>query len=381
MSHAEFAEFVDQLQLIDHHVHGAFRADGDEPRFSNALSERNRGGLSTQTDSYESQLGFAIRRWCAEILDLPRNVDSQTYWARRSSIGEAEVGRRFTRAAGISDWLIDTGLATNVADLAGMAELSGGRTHEVVRLEVIAESLILELGSPTDYADAYVDRLAGLIKDAVAVKSVLAYRRGFNVDLSRPTNREVSAAATRWREELEAGGKPPRLVDRSLITYGIYAALATGLPLQFHVGFGDPDLNLRDVNPLHLTDFLRGPEAAQVPIMLLHCYPYEREAGYLAHAFDNVYFDIGLALNFVGARSAALVARSLELAPFTKIMYSSDAYGPAELHYLGARLWRNAITDVFGGWVAAEDWTVSDARRVVQLIGRDNARRIYSLPG
>lgn len=379
MSHAEFAEFVEQLQLIDHHVHGAFRADGDEARFSNALSERNRGGLTTQLDGYESQLGFALRRWCAEILDLPRNVDPQTYWSHRSSIGEAEVGRRFTRAAGISDWLIDTGLATDVADLADMAELSGGRTHEVVRLEVVAESLILELGSPTDYADAYVDRLAGLTKNAIAVKSVLAYRKGFNVDLSRPTNREVGAAATRWRQEL-VGGKPPRLVDRCLIAYGIYAALAIGLPLQFHVGFGDPDLNLRDVNPLHLTDFLRCPEAAQVPIMLLHCYPYEREAGYLAHAFDNVYFDIGLALNFVGGRSAALVARSLELAPFTKLMYSSDAYGPAELHYLGARLWRKAITDVIGGWVTAEDWTESDARRVVQLIGRDNARRIYSLP-
>ena len=381
MSHAGLAEFVDQLQLIDHHVHGAFRTDADEPRFSNALSERHRDGLSTQADGYESQLGFAIRRWCAEILDLPRNVDPHDYWARRSSIGEAEVSRRFTRAAGISDWLIDTGLTTDLADLEDMAELSGGRTHEVVRLEMVAESLILELGSPTDYADAYVDRLAGLTRNAVAVKSVLAYRGGFNPDLSRPTNREVSAAAARWREQLEAGGKPPRLVDRSLITYGIYAALTIGLPLQFHVGFGDPDLNLRDVNPLHLTDFLRSPEAAQVPIMLLHCYPYEREAGYLAHAFDNVYFDIGLALNFVGARSAALVARSLELAPFTKIMYSSDAYGPAELHYLGARLWRNAITTVFGGWVAAGDWTESDARRVVQLIGRDNAGRIYSLPG
>jgi uncharacterized protein len=380
MSDAEFAEFVDQVQLIDHHVHGAFRSDSDEPRFSHALSERNKGGLSTQTDGYESQLGFAIRRWCAEILDLPRNVDRQAYWARRSSLGEAEVGRRFTRAAGISDWLIDTGLAADVMDPAGMAELSGGRTHEVVRLEVVAESLILELDSPADYPDAYAERLAALPTRVVAVKSVLGYRGGFNSDLSRPTNRDVSAAAARWRGELEAAGKPPRLVDRCLITYGIYAALDTGLPLQFHVGFGDPDLNLRDVNPLHLTGFLRSPEAARVPIMLLHCYPYEREAGYLAHAFANVYFDIGLALSFVGTRSSALVARALELAPFSKIMYSSDAYGPAELHYLGARLWRNAITDVLGGWVAAGDWAESDARRVVRLIGRDNASRIYALP-
>ena len=64
--------------------------------------------------------------------------------------------------------------------------------------------------------------------------------------------------------------------------------------------------------------------------MLLHCYPFEREAGYLAHAFENVYIDVGLAVNFTGSRSRDLVARSFELAPFTKILYSSDALGPAE---------------------------------------------------
>ena len=79
--------------------------------------------------------------------------------------------------------------------------------------------------------------------------------------------------------------------------------------------------------------------------MLLHCYPYEREAGYLAQAFNNVYLDGGLAINYLGARSAAFIGRLLEMAPFRKILYSSDGFGPAELHYLGARLWRNGIRD------------------------------------
>ena len=77
--------------------------------------------------------------------------------------------------------------------------------------------------------------------------------------------------------------------------------------------------------------------------MLLHCYPFEREAGYLAQAFNNVFVDIGLSVNHLGSRAEAFIARSLEMAPFRKILYSSDGFGPPELHYLGSRLWRNGI--------------------------------------
>jgi predicted TIM-barrel fold metal-dependent hydrolase len=152
-----------------------------------------------------------------------------------------------------------------------------------------------------------------------------------------------------------------------------------GLPLQLHVGFGDRELDLDRANPLLLLDFLRSVEASKVPVLLLHCYPFEREAGYLAQAFDNVYLDVGLAVNHVGVRSRSLIARSFELAPFTKILYSSDAIGPAELHYLGARLWRNAITGVFGRWIDDDEWSEADARRVVELVARENARRVYGL--
>ena len=73
--------------------------------------------------------------------------------------------------------------------------------------------------------------------------------------------------------------------------------------------------------------------------MLLHCYPFHRQAGYLAQAFGNVYFDVGLART-IWVRSAELLAESLELAPFAKQLYSSDGYGPPELHLLGSVLWR-----------------------------------------
>jgi predicted TIM-barrel fold metal-dependent hydrolase len=82
----------------------------------------------------------------------------------------------------------------------------------------------------------------------------------------------------------------------------------------------------------------------------------------------------------VGARAAAVLAESLEIAPFAKVLFSSDAAGPAELHYLGALLWRRATTAVLGGWAESGDWSAADAIRVAGMIGGENARRVYRLP-
>jgi predicted TIM-barrel fold metal-dependent hydrolase len=114
-------------------------------------------------------------------------------------------------------------------------------------------------------------------------------------------------------------------------------------------------------------------------VMLLHNYPYHREAGYLAQMFDNVYFDIGLGINYVGSQSAQLVAESLEVAPFVKQLYSSDAWGPSELHFLGALLWRRGMSRVIGQWVQDGEWSQRDAERVLRLVGHENAERVYRL--
>ena len=76
-----------------------------------------------------------------------------------------------TRAAGVSDWLIDTGLdAADYLGMAGMADVSGGRTHEIVRLELVAESLIREIANPADYVEEFGQRLHELTRSAVGVQ-------------------------------------------------------------------------------------------------------------------------------------------------------------------------------------------------------------------
>ncbi|MGB6207407.1 amidohydrolase family protein [Mycobacterium sp.] len=350
-------------------MHGCWLTTGDRQRFENGLNEANTEPLAEFDSGFDSQLGFALRNHCAPLLGLPKHAGADEYWQRRSQLTEIELAQLFLQAAGVSDWLVDTGYADGVADVGQIAECSGGRAHEVVRLEQVAEQAAHTAG---DYASAFEEILHRRTATAVGTKSVLAYRGGFEGDLTEPSVAEVAEAAAQWRDR---GGI--RLEDRVLLRFGLHQGLRLGKPLQFHVGFGDRECDLHKTNPLYLLDFLR--YSGDTPIVLLHCYPYEREAGYLAQAFNNVYLDGGLSINHLGARAPAFIARLLELAPFRKIVYSSDGFGPVELHYLSTMLWRNGIHRVLSGFVTDGDWSAADAVRVVDLIARDNATRIYQL--
>lgn len=188
----------------------------------------------------------------------------------------------------------------------------------------------------------------------------------------------MAAAAGRWLRESTRTGTV-RVDDPVLLRHLIWTGIGRGLPLQFHIGYGDPDIDLRRSDPLLLRGLVELAEPSGVPLLLLHCYPYHRNAGYLAQVYPHVYFDVGLGVNHTGARSVAVVAESLELAPFAKILFSSDAWGPAELHHLGALLWRRAMTRVLGGFVADGEWSEPQAVRVATMIGARNARRVYGL--
>jgi predicted TIM-barrel fold metal-dependent hydrolase len=369
LTESALAEHIAGVPLIDQHAHGCWLAAGDRRRFESALNEANTEPLADFDSGFDTQLGFAVRAHCAPLLGLPKHAEPQVYWQQRCQHTESELAQIFLGGANVSDWLVDTGYAEGVAGVAEVAELSGTRAHEVVRLEQVAEQAA---ASPGDYASAFEQILRQRAATAVGTKSILAYRGGFRGDLSEPSAAEVVAAAAKWRD---SGGT--RLTDRVLLRFGLHQALRAGKPLQFHVGFGDRDCNLRTANPLYLRDFLQG--SGETPIVLLHCYPYEREAGYLAQAYNNVYLDGGLSINYLGARAPAFIARLLELAPFRKIVYSSDGFGPAELHYLGTALWRSGIRRVLSGFVDDGHWSLADAVRVVDLIAHDTSARIYRL--
>src|SRR5215469_7880650 len=358
---------VGAVALVDHHVHPALATDLSLAELEELITESDRPAPPGVT-RFDSQLGVAIRRWCAPVLGLPASAPAQAYADRRHELGAAEVTRRLLRAAGAAHLLIDTGyLRDGMLGLAAMAEASAAQVAEVVRLESVAEEAIVAGdGSAAGFAGRFREALRERTTSACGVKSIAAYRFGLDLDPRPPAGADVAAAAGRWRREIDTAGPggTVRVTDPVLLRFLLWAGVERGLPVQIHTGFGDPDVDLRRADPL----------------MLLHCYPYHRQAGYLAHAYPHVYLDVGLAINHVGARAAAVVAESLELAPFGKVLFSSDAWGPPELRYLGALLWRRATAAVLGQWVVSGDWPLADAIRVAEMTGAQNARRVYRLP-
>jgi predicted TIM-barrel fold metal-dependent hydrolase len=369
---------LDGVALVDHHCHGVVDATLDRQRFELLVTQADRPGPTGST-SFDSQLGFAIRRWCAPLLNLEAHAGPDDYVARRAELGPAEVNRRLLRAAGVSTFLVDTGYrGGDLLTPSGMAQAADSVAGEVVRLETVAEGLVHRGVTADGFAAAYAEALRAAAEGALALKSIIAYRDGLDFDPARPSEREVRDAAGRWLRR-DAGSAAPRLDDPALLRHVLWAGVDRGLPIQFHTGFGDADLDLRRCDPLHMTGFIRATQPLGVDLVLLHCYPFHRQAGYLAQVFPHVHMDVGLTVNFVGARAAAVVAESLELTPFHKLLYSSDAVGLAELHHLGALLFRRAFDEVVGRWASEGLWSVPDARRVARMIGAGNAERVYGL--
>ncbi|MGW7517414.1 amidohydrolase family protein [Streptomyces sp. NPDC054796] len=361
--------------LVDHHCHGVVRTPLDRAGFEEFLTESD-APAAPGTSFFDTQLGFAVRRWCAPVLGLEPHCPPDVYLARRGELGPGEVTRLMLRASGVATLLVDTGLPGDLLTPSELAEAGRATAHEVVRLETLAEHA----------ADASRDGHAFLVeldesvlrytRSAVAFKSVAAYRHGLDLAPEPPGHAEVRTAAVRWHTGRQHG---ERLRDPVLLRHLLWSAVRTGLPLQLHTGFGDPDLRLDRCDPALLTEFVRATAPWGTPLVLLHGYPYHRNAGYLAAAYPHVYADVGLSLTHTGARAGPVLAEMLELTPFGKLLFSTDAYGLPELYVVGARLFGEALSRLLEHWTAEGAWSGEDADRVTAMLAADNARRVYGL--
>ncbi|MGW4715246.1 amidohydrolase family protein [Nocardia sp. NPDC004260] len=348
---------TDGVRLTDHHCHGVHTENLDRPGFERLLGEGAHG-------SFDSALGLAVRRWCAPALDLPAHVGPDVYLRHRARLGAREVSARLLRATGVTRWYLDTGIGGGTADFI---ELAGGEVREVVRLEQVAEQVVAQVGAVSGVYERIEEELRARAVGAVGLKTIVAYRCGLDFPLRdhpptsfAPEHRLTDPDVLGW-----------------LVGLGARIGAELGLPLQFHTGFGDPDLHLRHGDPLLLTDFLRRTAGTGLSVMLLHCWPFHRHAAYLAHIFEHVHLDLGLTIPYVGQRAGAVLAETLELAPFRALCYSSDGYGLPELHYLSALLWRRGLGELVDEWLADDAITTADAEALVSAIAHGNAERVY----
>jgi hypothetical protein len=277
--------------------------------------------------------GLTYRRAMRELASfLGVDGSEAAVFAHRLAVDPAEYASTLLRATGTSLLLVDDGFPPPGEGTTWdeLGELAGCEARPVLRIET-----------------RDVDALAGEVAAArangfAALKTIAAYRGG----LDRVSEQVVSAL-----EANEATGAP--------------------LPVQVHCGFGDWDLHLPRADPGHLKPLIE--RFRDTTFVLLHCYPFVREAGWLAHVYGNVWFDLSLTIPHV-ARPAEALREALELAPVSKLLYASDAARTPELYYLAATWWREALADVL-----AEALPLDEAEEAGRAILRENALAVYGL--
>jgi hypothetical protein len=270
--------------------------------------------------------GLTYRRAIAAIAEhLGCDADERAVYERRRASDPAEYAASFLRATNTELLLVDDGFPpTDVGTTWDeMGELAGCRALPVLRLETREEHAAAETATARS-------------RGYVALKTIAAYRGG----LDRVSQHVIDAL-----EENERSLAP--------------------LPVQVHCGFGDWDLHLWRADPSYLKPLVE--RFSDTTFVLLHCYPFVREAGWMAHVYGNVYFDLSLTIPHV-ARPAEALAEALELAPVSKLLYASDAARTPELYLLAATWWRDALAEVLTD--------EADARMIL----RENALAVYEPP-
>jgi hypothetical protein len=346
------------VPLVDHHAHAVLRRAPTLDELRGLFSESQH---PAQWRHVPFQLSY--RRGLRELADmLGVEPSEQAVHAYRLASDPAAYAERLLRATGTEWLLLDDGfpLAEESFGLAQMAGFCGGRALPVLRLERVAEGA---LGGSLDELRESVRAAVRGARGAgyAGLKTVAAYRSGLDV---QPPSLEAAAAALAER--------PARLAAKPLVDLVLLDALeantAEPLPLQVHAGFGDADLLLPKADPSLLKPVLE--RYPGTPFVLLHCYPFVREAGWLAHVYPNVHLDVSLTIPH-SARPLAALEEALELAPASKLLYASDAARTPELYYLAACRFRRAL----GQLLAREPGADELAERIL----RRNAIELYGL--
>src|SRR4051794_30612541 len=296
-----------------------------------------------------------------------------------------ELTGTLLRAADVGALVVDTGFP-DPADALSVDELGragGCRAASLLRLELVLQELVARAETFDELIEAVRLRLRDARSQGWAgFKTIAGYRTGLAI--ARWPDDDARASFARARREVadtgavRLGHKP--LLD-TLLHEAFAVAAAEELPVQVHVGYGDPDADLRLAHPLLLREVLEDPAYRGMPLVLLHgCWPYVREGAYLAAVYGNAYLDLSYGIPFLSRGEMRDMTRAaLGTAPASKLMYSSDGARVPELHWLGARDGRRVLGQVLDELVSDGDLTGDQARAVGEKVLRDNATALYGL--
>ena len=369
---------LSDLPVVDGHAHPLL-ADPwavSAPVFRQLFTE-GRPGTMDGPLAHGSYYQRALHGMAARLGVLP--VEAGVLDARRRS--GPDGARRALADSRVETLLIDTGYPPTAMSLDEMRRLLPCAIHEIVRIESVAQAL-LGRGAPyPEFVRSFRAALTGAADRSVSFKSVIAYRSGLAV---REWDEGDVLAAYRQVVDRVQGGGSPRLAEKPLLDalflIGLSVATETRRPMQVHAGWGDPDVDLPQANPVLLRPILEDRRWADARLVVLHqAYPYFREAAFMATVWPQVFLDLSLALPYLGPAAAVPFAEILALAPSTKLLYGSDVQGIPELYALTADWGRAALGEALDWLGARGGLPGGDGRAIAQRILADNARALYRL--
>ncbi|MCS6847290.1 MAG: amidohydrolase family protein, partial [Anaerolineae bacterium] len=331
---------LSHIRILDHHAHNLLTP---EAMAGFTLTAAFTEGYAQEIVSHHVRETLFFKRslrQLAEVLQCEPTLEGLL--GARERLGYEQTAQTLFDAGGFAALLLDDGfMPDRIMPTAWHNRFVP--TYRFIRVEHLAAQLIAEHATWPAFCDAFRAALEARGPDVVGFKSIVAYRTGLDIQPMSPQGAELAFIELRGRAEQ---GASVRIAHKALNDWLVWTMLEIaardGLPVQFHTGFGDPDLDLRTANPLHLRPIFENHALRRTPVVLLHAsYPFTREAGYLAAVYPNAYLDLGLALPYLSQSGMRFAVRAaLELAPISKIMFSTDAHLIPETFYLGARCGR-----------------------------------------
>jgi uncharacterized protein len=373
---------LSNIPLADNHCHGIYQVQipVDVTAWRQLFTESSDPGMR----STHVTTTLFYRRLIREMATFFEcEPTEEAVLAVRQQLDDQNLIGKFLHSANFDVLFVDKGYPPRELLLPDteLANLANCRVAPILRVELLMQRLIAE----NSVLSAVVEALRAALMDVrgqgyVALKSIVAYRTGLDIRIWSMDEVEEAFAVAR-REVQERGSV--RLAHKPLLDTLLHVTFAEAarqeLPVQFHTGYGDTDADMLLANPLHLRAILERREYRAMPLVLLHeCYPYTQQGAYLATVYENVFLDLSYGIPYLGYHEMLEFTRAaLSVAPFSKLLYSSDAVGVPELHWVSAMDGRRVLGQVLGECVANGDLSKTEAEQAGVAVLHDNAMRLY----
>ncbi len=374
---------LSRIPILDHHCHAFLRRETPytTAEYLGFFSEGGDAGIVANHTANSIFVRWATKE-LAQFFGCEPTLDAVL--ATRAKFSMGDLAARMLSDANIPTLLIDYGLAgEDRLSVDGLrALLPAQRFEPILRLETMAQDLIVKHETFDQFIEAYTSTVEQAQSIGhVGLKSIIAYRTGLAI--REWSDVEIRQTWSSVKERARRDGRV-RLADKPLNDTLVLRALEVcerqSLPIQFHTGLGDNDLDMWYANPLHMRPLFESSRYKHVPFVLLHAsYPYVRELGYLASLYSNVWMDVGLAIPFATIDIPNVWRQALSLTPFSKILFSTDAYSLPDIFWLAARWGRWGLSVVLDEAITLGALSQAEAIEAAERIFYKNAAQLYGV--